>query len=266
MQAAAATGTAVLELAAPSAADDRASAVWAAQQQRFISRLARDEAVVSEWIATVREGRDHTAPLAPTAAPGVSLRVAIPRALRQLEAKLKEARAHADEGEVLEVRKREALKALQVHHDLQADLQRRFQEALTEAQRHQKAAARQRREELLQLPDGSRAGVAAVADTAAERAATLQRTASIVQDEVERSAAALEKLRAGRATLLAVHTEHSGLRGTLATTRSLINTLVRRGQTDRVLVWGAFCVLLLAVAYVVKKRLGPWIWWLVPGW
>lgn len=77
----------------------------------------------------------------------------------------------------------------------------------------------------------------------------------MMETEVERSAEMGKVLQESSTTMRATLTEYRGLSNVLMNSKNLVKKLAQRDWTDRLLIGFGFCFFMLAVVYVLKKRM-----------
>ncbi|CAA0827109.1 Sec20 family protein [Striga hermonthica] len=131
-----------------------------------------------------------------------------------------------------------------------------------QAKANMKKTAQQERELLLGGGEESttrrrnlqtKAGMTSAAESITE---SLRRTRQLMVQEVERSTSTLMTFEESTGVLRKAESEYKGHRSLLSRTRGLFSTMQRQDVLDRVIIVMGFLVFLLAVLYVVSKRIG----------
>ncbi|EOA31188.1 hypothetical protein CARUB_v10014355mg [Capsella rubella] len=97
------------------------------------------------------------------------------------------------------------------------------------------------------------AGVTSNAESITE---SLRRTRQLMVQEVERSTNTLVTFDESTGVLKQAESEYKGHRSLLSRTRNLLSTMQRQDVIDRIILIVGFSLFVLAVAYVVSKRIG----------
>ncbi|KAJ3706715.1 hypothetical protein LUZ61_010420 [Rhynchospora tenuis] len=159
-----------------------------------------------------------------------------------------------------EVQSGEAL--VEVWKDQYQKLHTGLRNANLQAKANIKKAAQEERELLLGGGEEStirrrnlqtKAGMTSAAESITE---SLRRTRQMMVQEVERSASTLATVDESTSVLKKAESEYKGHRSLLSRTRGLLSTMKRQDVIDRIILAVGFLIFLMAVLYVVSKRVG----------
>ncbi|CAK9167389.1 unnamed protein product [Ilex paraguariensis] len=155
-----------------------------------------------------------------------------------------------------------ALSLLQYWKTQIQSLRLSLRNANLQAKANKRKAAQEERELLLGGGEEStirrrnlqtKAGMTSAAESITE---SLRRTRQLMVQEVERSASTLMTFEESTGVLRKAEGEYKGHRSLLMRTRNLLSTMQCQDVLDRVILVAGFLLFLLAVLYVVSKRMG----------
>ncbi|KAJ4783871.1 Vesicle transport protein SEC20 [Rhynchospora pubera] len=99
----------------------------------------------------------------------------------------------------------------------------------------------------------TKSGMTSAAESITE---SLRRTRQMMVQEVERSASTLATVDESTSVLKKAESEYKGHRSLLSRTRGLLSTMKRQDVIDRIILAVGLLIFLMAVLYVVSKRVG----------
>ncbi|KAJ4759392.1 Vesicle transport protein SEC20 [Rhynchospora pubera] len=159
-----------------------------------------------------------------------------------------------------EVQSRQAL--VEIWKEQYQKLHMGLRNANLQAKANIKKAAQEERELLLGGGEEStvrrrnlqtKAGMTSAAESITE---SLRRTRQMMVQEVERSASTLATVDESTSVLKKAESEYKGHRSLLSRTRGLLSTMKRQDVIDRIILTVGLLIFLMAVLYVVSKRVG----------